>query len=431
MEPVYVSDGVRPTSSRQQPHRPRAPRLDLARDALGTSFSPRATTVRCARSISPRPARRSRSSGADSRRSGGTINRIGALAVAPGRVYVAAGDVGLVTYNTAAFSEPYALRSYSSGSLTFGVLHRHARLRQPRPGGIAEYTQMPALADVRAAVGRACRRCTTPSNGFLLDVERPARFFWTLRRRRRRSSPRPLFSKTITSAVLIGATAYSCSTTARFGPPTSRWWRRRGCDPDGHRQAVLHRRLGHSIRSLICATTAPPPSLLPTPSFASPQRTVNVDGAATRPCLHRHEPGRLDVPGDHDRGLARAAEHPPNSRPCHRARAHLPGGTLLELTDDALLVWNVPLRTLTRKVRAPAAGVALHATADPRSRMSSRATHRQHLVHATFRQLPALVGSTTGNAYYKARWQQLSRLIYGTDAAFRRLLDRQRPRRTT
>src|SRR3954447_9162964 len=50
--------------------------------------------------------------------SGGNVNRIGRIATAANRLYVAGGDLGLLTYDTTSFTTPFPLRSYATGSTT-------------------------------------------------------------------------------------------------------------------------------------------------------------------------------------------------------------------------------------------------------------------------------------------------------------------------
>lgn len=47
----------------------------------------------------------------------GTINRIEAMTGVAGRLYVAAGDIGLVTFNTDGFAQPFPVRTYSEPGL--------------------------------------------------------------------------------------------------------------------------------------------------------------------------------------------------------------------------------------------------------------------------------------------------------------------------
>jgi hypothetical protein len=50
--------------------------------------------------------------------SGGNVNRIGRLATAPNRLYVAGGDLGLLTYGTTSFSAPFHVRRYATSQAT-------------------------------------------------------------------------------------------------------------------------------------------------------------------------------------------------------------------------------------------------------------------------------------------------------------------------
>ena len=128
----------------------------LARDSFGAvAIAPINATAIFAAGADSRDARvRSRlvraSGRAVSRRncfpSGGNVNRIGRLAVASNRLYVAGGDLGLLTYDTTSFAAPFALRSYATGATT-SVVSLGTNVYVSRAAtGITEFSQTSAGA---------------------------------------------------------------------------------------------------------------------------------------------------------------------------------------------------------------------------------------------------------------------------------------------
>ena len=73
--------------------------------------------------------------------SGGNVNRVGRIATAPNRLYVAGGDLGLLTYNTTSFNSPFLLRSYATGATTSVFSLGTAVYVSRAAGGITEFNQ--------------------------------------------------------------------------------------------------------------------------------------------------------------------------------------------------------------------------------------------------------------------------------------------------
>lgn len=73
--------------------------------------------------------------------SGGNVNRIAAIQVAGGRAYVAAGDIGLVTYDLTSFRAPYPLHTTAAaGPMTSTLVMNRVYATGALPaGGIVEY----------------------------------------------------------------------------------------------------------------------------------------------------------------------------------------------------------------------------------------------------------------------------------------------------
>src|SRR5205823_13560065 len=83
--------------------------------------------------------------------SGGTINRIGAMRIAGGRLYVAAGDAGLLTFDVSSVTAPFPVRSYVDTPMT-STLWLDGKLYASRStGGLAEYNKSVITGNLTAA----------------------------------------------------------------------------------------------------------------------------------------------------------------------------------------------------------------------------------------------------------------------------------------
>ena len=72
---------------------------------------------------------------------GGTINRVGAMAIAGGRLYVAGGDSGLLTFDVSSMATPFPIRSYADTPMT-STFWVDGKLYASRSGGgLAEYVK--------------------------------------------------------------------------------------------------------------------------------------------------------------------------------------------------------------------------------------------------------------------------------------------------
>ncbi|HXI14274.1 MAG TPA: hypothetical protein VNM92_16770 [Thermoanaerobaculia bacterium] len=72
--------------------------------------------------------------------SGGTVNRVVKLAATANRLYAAAGDAGLLTYDTSAFSAPFAIRSQAIGTADSLIATGSSVIVAPSAGGLRQYS---------------------------------------------------------------------------------------------------------------------------------------------------------------------------------------------------------------------------------------------------------------------------------------------------
>jgi hypothetical protein len=140
----------------------------------------------------------------------GNVNRIQAMATAGGRLYVAAGDGGLVTYDISGFTAPFALRSYATATPPSSVFSLGDRVYVALAGGgITEYTQNPAgqLGLARTWDGSHVDVIRDGASGFLLTTTGANATLWTLTSTIPVSISNTTFPAPVVSAALIGTTA--------------------------------------------------------------------------------------------------------------------------------------------------------------------------------------------------------------------------------
>lgn len=140
---------------------------------------------------------------------GGTINRIGALRVAGNRLYVAAGDAGLTSWDVTGFGAPFPVRNYAIGA-TKSARWVDGRLYTAlSAGGIKEFTKGSSgvLTEARQWDNRV-HRLYDGRNGFLLSSTGSLLTYWTL------TSTTPVlvssssFKAAVQSATVAGSSAY-------------------------------------------------------------------------------------------------------------------------------------------------------------------------------------------------------------------------------
>ncbi|MGZ8812221.1 MAG: hypothetical protein ACXW29_13855, partial [Thermoanaerobaculia bacterium] len=142
--------------------------------------------------------------------SGGTINRVNAIALASSNLYVAAGDIGLLVYNLSAFRPPYPLRSSAIGS-TASVLTTTNRIYAAlATGGLVELNQASGgeLTTLRQWDDKV-DFVQDVTSGFLLTSSASTLTYWTLASTKPSAISTASFSAPVKSAVVVGTTAYS------------------------------------------------------------------------------------------------------------------------------------------------------------------------------------------------------------------------------
>lgn len=154
---------------------------------------------------------------ADALATGGSVNRITAAEVAGSRLYVTAGDAGLMTWDVSRFLSPYPVRNYalpkSGSTVPEGVTSTvwvDGKLYAGRTsGGITELTRSSSgsLTQARQWDSRL-NTVHDGANGFLLSSAGSSILYWTLVSTTPSLVSSGPLSAVVVSAVLVGSRAY-------------------------------------------------------------------------------------------------------------------------------------------------------------------------------------------------------------------------------
>ena len=335
----------------------------------------------------------------------GTVNRIVAMATAPNRLYVAAGDAGLLTYDTSGFAAPFPLRGYATGGIA-SILSLGDKIYVPRSGGgVTEFVQSNTGALTQARSWDNHNDVVFDGgNNFLLTGSDKTLTLWTLAS----TTPQPVttatFRANVVSAVLRGlvawavladGTLWTADMTAVNPPPqqVALAVKPASIARSGNDLAVIEPRPDDKVTFVLFAPNA---------DFAN-AAVVSVGGVATAPVvlddatmaiytftgvnlIHFPSPTLTIVPQS-TVGIARALA--------------LSGSTLLVLTDSSLSVFNA--QKLTKQYAIPSSAAAMSWLAGTGPNVVDIATDAgiTTVNLSSAAKLPASIPTTNASAFYK------------------------------
>jgi hypothetical protein len=344
---------------------------------------------------------------ADLPASGGTVNRIGAIGAAAGRVYVAAGDIGLLDYDTTAFAAPFPLRSYPFEATTSIASDGDAALYLSRAsGGITRFTQRNGVLTETVSWDRSRPDVVQDVNGsFLLSSSGATATIWNVA-----GSGIPAtagaatFPKNIRSAVLLGTTAYAVLDNRTL------WSADLGQQTPAPQQVTLAAAPSFIVRSGSGVAIADLEDdlhvthVLYFTSLSSPPQAATLSGIATAGiALAGSTAAVVTFNGitliDFAAGGAQAVI--PLSNGVIARRLAMRGTRLAELTDTDVLLWDTRLGRSLGRFTLPADAVAADLTSDGGVTGVATSSGASTILLTTPSQQPALVASTNGNAFFK------------------------------
>jgi len=340
---------------------------------------------------------------ADIAPSGGTINRIGAIQLAGSRMYVAAGDAGLLTYDISTFTSPYPVRAYATGASTSAAWVDGKLYISRAAGGITEMVKSTSgsLSLARQWDARV-HTVYEGANGFLITSSGNTLFYWTLNSLTPTLVNSVAFPANITSAVLIGFTAYAtldnrtlASADLGQAQPVAQTIAIPNLKPSfiarsGNAVAIA------DIHDDGTTTTA----FFPAHDFSTTPQTIAVSGIASAGlALFGSTVALYTFRGVNliDFGSA-ASSSVLTQTAIVRRLAFNSSGALFTLTDDALSVWDLATRKVTRTLALPQSGSALAVDALAAIPTSDGVTA---VAYSAASAPPSLIGARIGNSYYR------------------------------
>lgn len=335
----------------------------------------------------------------------GTVNRILAMASAPNRLYVAAGDAGLLTYDTSGFAAPFPLRGYTVGGIA-SILSLGDRVYVPRSGGgVTEFVQSSTGALTQARSWDNQNDVVQDGgNNFLLTGSGKTLTLWTLISTTPQSITTATFRANVVSAVLRGLVAYA---VLADGTLWTADMSQVSPTPQQIALAVKPASIARSGNNLAVVEPRPDDGVTfvlftPNADFTNAS-IISISGVSTAPVvlddttvaiytfagvnLIRFPSASVTIVPQSTVGIARALA--------------LSGSTLLVLTDSSLSVFTA--QKLTKQYALPSSAAAMSWLAGTGPNVVDIATDSgiTTLNLASAAKLPASIPSTNPSAFYK------------------------------
>jgi len=335
----------------------------------------------------------------------GTVNRVLAMAAAPNRLYVAAGDAGLLTYDTTGFAAPFPLRGYATGGIA-SILSLGDKIYVPRSGGgITEFAQSATGALTQARSWDSHNDLLLDGSGnVLLTASDKTATLWLLNSTTPSVITTATFRANVVSAVLRGLVAYAVLADGTL------WTADLSQVNPAPQQVALSIHPTSIARSgNALAAMEPRPNdgttilfFVPNGDFAAAS-SLTVPGVATAPiALDGTTAAVYTFRGINlvDFSAGSVAVVPQSTVGIVRALA-IGGPTLLALTDSTLYVWSS--QKLTKQYAIPGAAAALSWLPGATPNVADVATDAGIVTVAlsSTARLPLPIPSTNANAFYK------------------------------
>jgi hypothetical protein len=358
--------------------------------------------------------------GTDIAPTGGTINRIGAMRIAGGHLYVAAGDAGLLTFDISSMAAPFPIRGYTSIGMT-STLWLDGKLYTSRSGGgLTEFTRSVTgsvtgyLTPARQWDARA-HTIHDGANGLLLTSSGSSIFYWTLIS----TTPVLVTSATlrsgVVSAIVNNGTAYvvlddSSIWTVDLGALTP--------VPQQIANAKANT-IAHSGNQL--ATSYDPGdgttiiTFYTKPDMTDPS-AVTIAGSSTTPLTFSGSTAAAFTFSGIN--LIDATTHAvttvPGSNSAIARRLVISGTRIFELTGSSLIVWDLNTKKATRTMLLPSEGTTL--SIDTIAAMAT-ANGVETAAFDSPQAPPALLAARSNNTYYRKAVAGIDRLyLFGTNS---------------
>jgi hypothetical protein len=338
----------------------------------------------------------------------GTVNRIGAVVSTQNRAYVAAGDIGLLAFDTTGFAAPFPLHSYAIEPMTSVITDGDNVYVSRASGGITRFLQRNGTLTENVSWDRSRADVIhDANNGFLISSAGAALTMWSLA-----GSSIPslvataTFGKPVRSAILLGTTAYAVlddrtlwsADMTQLQPAPQQVTI--DAQPSfiarsGGAFALADLRVDERVTLVIyfsSLTAAPQLVVVPGLSTGGVALSGTTATAATFA-------GVTVINFGSGSGAQSVI---PNSQGTIARRLAMRGTRLVELTDNRVLVWDVAANKLLSDFTLPADAVAADLVSDALTvDVATSSGVSSVLLGAASRQPSLIAGSGSGNGYYK------------------------------
>ena len=332
---------------------------------------------------------------------GGSVNRMTALATTTTRLYAAAGDIGLLTYDISSFAPPFPQRTYGISGTTSIAATPTAIYVGRTATGIVEYLQssVGSLTQARGWDNHVDVTLDT-ANGFLLTSSGATVTEWALNTASAVTSA-TLRTKVVTG-VLVGQTGYvlladntlwSVDFTQLVPAPQ--------LVSTGTLQPTSLARSGSSLA--VAAANADATTSIG--FFSDPSKAiqiVTIPGVATTPVtLSGTTAAVYTFSGVNLVDFATGKTTTLNPAAGVARQLLLSGTTLFEATDDTFSVIDTTSRAVTRQFALAASPLGIVLPQDSSIVDVVTANGISTIAYKASVKAPALVPSSFANAYYK------------------------------
>jgi hypothetical protein len=346
----------------------------------------------------------------------GNVNRASGMAGGSGRLYIAAGDGGLVTYDISGFSSPFALRSYSGSAPSSVVSVGDHIYTTPASGGIVEFIQSASGALSQGRTWDATNADTVRDGaaGFLLSTSGANATLWTLNSTIPVSISGTTFAAPVSAAVLSGTTAVALLTD---GTVATADMSNQNATPQ--KVAIVNTaKVSAMARSDNAVVFAQPSadgattslfyfaSIAQLTATATPTATAQVNGTAI---------GGIALGGPTAAVFTFAGINivdfsvsPPASRALAKSNASAPlqlgysGPSLLELTLTELIVWSTAgSGSITARYTLPSSGTSLATSSGSTIADVATSAGVSSIALTSSSRLPSVFATANGNEFYK------------------------------
>ena len=338
--------------------------------------------------------------------SAGSINRVSAMASTSDRLYVAAGDAGLLTWNTSRFTSPYPLRAYPSPAVS-SIAAVDTGFFGGTSSGLVEFrrTTGTTLTEGRAWSTGAHTVHAATNDGFLLTSIDRVVTYWTTKSTTPTSIWSATFAKPVVQATVVASTVYallsdgtvwSASLQTAPGTPVA-------VNVAGGAQSSMARSGNAFVFAQVNEAGTTTVRFYPNGDFSVQPSVATIQGAPTTPIALDGVRAALFT----FRGLSvidfsgpPVVTELPQSNQLIAVALAISGNKLLELTSRELVVWDLVTRAVDRRYTFPGEGLSL-ALADANVAAVGTSTSTVAVSYTSASQLPTAYSVANPNSYYR------------------------------